>query len=54
VCGAEAQERAAAVDLVEVVVGVGDAEVAGVFGGVTVRVADECACGLGRGLSERV
>tara|TARA_R110002003_G_scaffold388_9_gene19351 strand:+ start:3649 stop:4074 length:426 start_codon:yes stop_codon:yes gene_type:complete len=49
VCGAEAQKRAAAGDFVEVVVGVGDAEVAGVFGGVTVRVADEGAFGLGRG-----
>jgi hypothetical protein len=49
VCGAEAQKRAAAGDFVEVVVGVGDAEVAGVFGGVAVRVADEGAFGLGRG-----
>jgi nanoRNase/pAp phosphatase (c-di-AMP/oligoRNAs hydrolase) len=49
VCGAEAQQRAAAGDFVEVVVGVGDAEVAGVFGGVAVRVADEGAFGLGRG-----
>lgn len=36
---AEAQERAAGVDLVEVVVGVGDAKVACVLGGVGVGVA---------------
>lgn len=36
---AEAQEGAPGVDLVEVVVGVGDAEVAGVLGGVGVGVA---------------
>jgi hypothetical protein len=46
---AHARVHARRLDLVEVVVGVGDAEVAGVFGGVTVRVADEGAFGLGKG-----
>lgn len=40
VCCAEAQEGASRSDFVEVVVGVCDAEVAGVLGGVGVRVAD--------------
>jgi hypothetical protein len=39
--GAEADEGHAAVDVLEVVVGVGDVQLAGVLGGVAVAVADE-------------
>jgi hypothetical protein len=39
--GAEAEERLAAVDVLPVVVGVGDVQLAGVFGSVAVAVAGE-------------
>lgn len=45
-CCAKAEERATRGDFVEVVVGVGYAEVAGVFGGVGVGVTYERALGL--------
>lgn len=39
--GTEADQGHAAVDVLEVVVGVGDVQLAGVLGGVAVAVADE-------------